>query len=365
LHPSLSPVRAFPVFLYDAHLLLVSAIMHTEQCFKFRFAPYRIACTELSACKFSGNLPGSKLKHFTEKKRGSDVDAEQQRERQILLDQLLAGTLSTHQAWRHLTTSSPLTPDRSHCTTGHPLMCENLTVEPSTVTYDDGAPIIDHIDNMSNGPRWGWVSPRTASITAPYSSIAPRHSYLTPNDARNLYRAGVGQPLTSTPHQNDASATLPEHVVLAVQPLTTTQSCTFAAGANSHPSEHLYNVKHPLITLTSLTEKVDQDKGSESIDSYSTWHQHRMAPTDAGSHKGCAIEQRETTEVAPDTKWLVPAMSAAQTKNLKTIGRSTQSSGRQLGKVLAPSNRVGTVAVVDGSQRGPGWGLKAGDRPWK
>ena len=29
------------------------------------------------------------------------------------------------------------------------------------------------------------------------------------------------------------------------------------------------------------------------------------------------------------------------------------------------SSRAGTVAVVDGSQRGPLWGLKAGDRPWK
>ena len=31
----------------------------------------------------------------------------------------------------------------------------------------------------------------------------------------------------------------------------------------------------------------------------------------------------------------------------------------------ASARRIGTVAVVGGSQRGPDWVLRAGDRPWK
>ena len=47
------------------------------------------------------------------------------------------------------------------------------------------------------------------------------------------------------------------------------------------------------------------------------------------------------------------AIESKELRRLPRAGRAGRGSG------------VGVVTVVDGSQRGAGWGLRAGDRPWK
>ena len=61
-----------------------------------------------------------------------------------------------------------------------------------------------------------------------------------------------------------------------------------------------------------------------------------------------------------------PATAAAAVRLQMHVGKGTATGAKhRLSYSHLPSSRAGTVAVVDGSQRGALWGLKAGDRPWK
>jgi len=259
----------------------------------------------------AGVLPGAKLKRFTAKKRSSSRDEDDddaRHEREILMAQVLAGTITTSQAWRHLTSSTPASrPAETSANATH----SNPAGEEQ-FTNDDGPPIMDPMTQASCAPQWVWVSPRDAAQdSVPKSADASARPYFEPRVARQLYRAGVGGGAghgAATGH-DDALAS------------------SSNARNGAHPVEfEAASVQHAGSSSTSLAVQDLND---------------RTGPRHAS---GMSIKQA-------DTSWL------------QEVVVKGHKAGQGAGRRLMPA--AGTVSVVDGSQRGSSWGLRPGDRPWK
>ena len=79
------------------------------------------------------------------------------------------------------------------------------------------------------------------------------------------------------------------------------------------------------------------------------------------------VRESETDDFFPESAAVcAPATAATSVRLEMHVGKGKATGAKhRLSYSHVPSSRAGTVAVVDGSQRGALWGLKAGDRPWK
>jgi hypothetical protein len=82
------------------------------------------------------------------------------------------------------------------------------------------------------------------------------------------------------------------------------------------------------------------------------------------------LSQNELTRDTPlfpeSAAVCAPATAATAVRLEMHVGKGKANGAKhRLSYSHVTSSRAGTVAVVDGSQRGALWGLKAGDRPWK
>ena len=258
------------------------------------------------------------------------------------MEHVLAGRVSTSQAWRHLTSATPAFLSELQ------LACSETSAQVSRLNpagqeqylYDDGTPIIDPLLQPSNPLQWVWVSPRDAVQDFPARGT-PFHNasgrpYFEPSVARELlqYRAGVGQATRDAlaPSLKDAH---PNELLQTYEPRDQGSSSTNAA-VQVHSVLHL---TPPSGQGELLEQRVGEAAGS---------HEHdRIQGPRMGPRHGASIKQ-------------------ADTSLLNAILANRKGSGRRPGDFL-PSRMPapGTVSVVDGSQRGESWGLRAGDRPWK
>ena len=258
------------------------------------------------------------------------------------MEHVLAGRVSTSQAWRHLTSATPAFLSELQ------LACSETSAQVSRLNpagqeqylYDDGTPIIDPLLQPSNPLQWVWVSPRDAVQDFPARGT-PFHNasgrpYFEPSVARELlqYRAGVGQATRDAlaPSLKDAH---PNELLQTYEPRDQGSSPTNAA-VQVHSVLHL---TPPSGQGELLEQRVGEAAGSHEYD--------RIEGPRMGPRHGASIKQ-------------------ADTSLLNAILANRKGSGRRPGDFL-PSRMPapGTVSVVDGSQRGESWGLRAGDRPWK
>jgi hypothetical protein len=267
----------------------------------------------------SGVLPGAKLKRFTAKTRNSSRDGDEddaRHEREILMAHVLAGTITTSQAWRHLTSSTPASQHAetsAKATHSHPVGEEQFT-------HDDGTPIMDPMAQASDDPQWIWVSPRDAAQDSVPSAGANARPYFEPRVARQLYRAGVGAGVG--------------------QGAATGHDDAHASSGNAR------NGGHPVEFQQALEAANVQDTGSLSTSLAVQDLNDRTVPRHGPSMGGSSMSIKQA-----DTSWLQEVVAKGH--------KTGQGAGRR------PMPAAGTVSVVDGSQRGSSWGLRPGDRPWK
>lgn len=304
------------------------------------FAIRRLCTWFLSFLFYAGALPGAKLKQFTAKKRNrnTDADDENRSERQILMEHVLAGTISTSQAWRHLTSTTPAFLSEFQLACSSETSAQVPRLNPAgheQYLYDDGTPIIDPVIQTSSAPQWIWVSPRDAAQDFPAKGTPFHNSsarpYFEPSVARERYRAGMGQ------GQATCDALAPSLKVAHHAELLQTYEPREKGSSSTNATVQVHSVLH--LTPPSGQGQLLEQRVGEAAGS----HEHDRVE---GPH-GASIKQ-------------------ADTSLLNAILANRKGSGRRPGDFL-PSRMPapGTVSVVDGSQRGESWGLRAGDRPWK
>ena len=346
----------------------------------------------------------------------------QPRVAQGLLADLLAGHVSTSQTWRYLSSRCHL----AACTSQTHNVIEGQNLSEHGAADEDGGygsdedggysrqeeqdplhaacsqqhrqqdPLLRQdqlLDYMaSGGQRWCWVEqpPPPPHQPAPrHTSSPPTRAYFSEQEARALYRVGVGGELV-----RDVPAFVrgvPAFQVRAV-PLASEHAADQDAqhDIDDHAAPHHAGRKHAQHAQAHHNKCTGQPRPSPTAVSCTSASRQAGQTAAESSTAAEAAAAREAGE-AEEALALLQPRHTRHGKPALALMRIPSGAGRHAGlaelaqqrsdraqrgggpsdeaELMAPermrSNRAGTVAVVDGSQRGSGWGLKAGDRPWK
>jgi hypothetical protein len=219
--------------------------------------------------------------------------------------------------------------------------------------YDDGtAPVVDGWRKHSDEERLVWVSPRDA--------------------ARSLHQVGVGGAIVS-----NIDRTSVPHLALALDIACVQLLAVMAMALALHTCPQAANLILPTMHASSTPQNLMHLEQSQEVhesetddyDHINAASKFQPRPSRQATFGTAMLPQNELTLDPPfpeSAAVCAPATAATAVRLEMHVrkGKATWAKHR-LSYSHVPSSRAGTVAVVDGSQRGALWGLKAGDRPWK